>query len=145
MSLAKSSLSLSHLGHVLLKLSVLGAAMKGAESKAGAKPADNKLKRKGAGVSKAAKKAAKDPNKPKRPPSAFFGFMEEFRQEFKEKHPNNKSVAVIKGKSTEDPTNDIVPKFPRTRVVEEHMRAGFDVHGAEQAQRLIERDDTLPG
>ncbi|KAJ4837937.1 hypothetical protein Tsubulata_022532 [Turnera subulata] len=79
----------------------LGAAMKGAKSKAGAKPADNKLKRKGAGVSKAAKKAAKDPNKPKRPPSAFFVFMEEFRQEFKEKHPNNKSVAAV-GKAAGD-------------------------------------------
>ncbi|KAG6525882.1 HMG1/2-like protein [Zingiber officinale] len=40
-------------------------------------------------------KAEKDPNKPKRPPSAFFVFMEEFRKTYKEKHPNNKSVAVI--------------------------------------------------
>ncbi|KAK9112469.1 hypothetical protein Scep_019988 [Stephania cephalantha] len=51
-------------------------------------------------------KPAKDPNKPKRPPSAFFVFMSEsgialrfsegFRKTFKEKHPNNKSVAVEK-------------------------------------------------
>lgn len=35
-----------------------------------------RLKRKGAGTGrKQAKKAAKDPNKPKRPPSAFFVFM----------------------------------------------------------------------
>ncbi|XP_042451230.1 HMG1/2-like protein [Zingiber officinale] len=40
-------------------------------------------------------KADKDPNKPKRPPSAFFVFMEEFRKTYKEKHPNNKSVAVV--------------------------------------------------
>ncbi|XP_074590360.1 high mobility group B protein 2-like [Curcuma longa] len=40
-------------------------------------------------------KAEKDPNKPKRPPSAFFVFMEEFRKTYKEKHPNNKSVAVV--------------------------------------------------
>ncbi|KAK9109495.1 hypothetical protein Sjap_017555 [Stephania japonica] len=40
-------------------------------------------------------KQAKDPNKPKRPPSAFFVFMEEFRQTYKEEHPNNKSVAVV--------------------------------------------------
>ncbi|GAB2289302.1 HMG1/2-like protein [Dionaea muscipula] len=40
-------------------------------------------------------KAAKDPNKPKRPPSAFFVFMEEFREEFKRKHPNSKGVAVV--------------------------------------------------
>ncbi|CAN6198833.1 unnamed protein product [Urochloa humidicola] len=40
-------------------------------------------------------KAEKDPNKPKRPPSAFFVFMEEFRKDYKEKHPNVKQVSVI--------------------------------------------------
>ncbi|KAF8700653.1 hypothetical protein HU200_033999 [Digitaria exilis] len=40
-------------------------------------------------------KAEKDPNKPKRPPSAFFVFMEEFRKDYKEKHPNVKHVSVI--------------------------------------------------
>ncbi|CAI8588471.1 unnamed protein product [Vicia faba] len=61
-----------------------------------AKPADNLLKRKGAGAgTKQSKKAAKDPNKPKRPPSAFFVFMAEFRESFKKENPNNKSVAVV--------------------------------------------------
>ncbi|PAN13704.1 hypothetical protein PAHAL_2G358600 [Panicum hallii] len=40
-------------------------------------------------------KADKDPNKPKRPPSAFFVFMEDFRKDYKEKHPNVKQVSVI--------------------------------------------------
>ncbi|GJM99479.1 hypothetical protein PR202_ga16577 [Eleusine coracana subsp. coracana] len=40
-------------------------------------------------------KAEKDPNKPKRPPSAFFVFMEGFRKEYKEQHPNVKQVSVI--------------------------------------------------
>ncbi|XP_047052408.1 HMG1/2-like protein [Lolium rigidum] len=40
-------------------------------------------------------KAEKDPNKPKRPPSAFFVFMEGFRKEYKEKNPNNKQVSVV--------------------------------------------------
>ncbi|GJU01018.1 HMG1/2-like protein [Tanacetum coccineum] len=40
-------------------------------------------------------KEAKDPNKPKRPASAFFVFMEDFRKQYKEKHPNNKSVSVV--------------------------------------------------
>ncbi|KAF5956127.1 hypothetical protein HYC85_008983 [Camellia sinensis] len=44
---------------------------------------------------KKGKAAAKDPNKPKRPASAFFVFMEEFRKTYKEKHPNNKSVAAV--------------------------------------------------
>ncbi|CAM8911489.1 unnamed protein product [Rhodiola kirilowii] len=46
-------------------------------------------------VTKATKKAAKDPNKPKRPASAFFVFMEDFRKQFKEENPNNKSVAAV--------------------------------------------------
>ncbi|KAF9603720.1 hypothetical protein IFM89_037483, partial [Coptis chinensis] len=59
------------------------------------KTADNKL-----AVNRRAskkEKAVKDPNKPKRPPSAFFVFMEEFRKTYKEKFPLNKSVAVEKG------------------------------------------------
>ncbi|KAK7252632.1 hypothetical protein RIF29_36719 [Crotalaria pallida] len=61
-----------------------------------AKPADNKLRRKGAGTGrKQGKKAAKDPNKPKRPPSAFFVYMSEFREQFKKENPNNKSVAAV--------------------------------------------------
>ncbi|XP_065014072.1 DNA-binding protein MNB1B isoform X7 [Musa acuminata AAA Group] len=75
--------------------------MKRVKSKADAsKKADNKLSAK-KGSERASKKprklkAAKDPNKPKRPPSAFFVFMEEFRKSFKEKNPNNKSVSVEK-------------------------------------------------
>lgn len=38
---------------------------------------------------------SKDPNQPKRPPSAFFVFMEEFRKSYKEKHPEVKSVATV--------------------------------------------------
>ncbi|OIW09624.1 hypothetical protein TanjilG_28223 [Lupinus angustifolius] len=64
--------------------------------KADSKPADNKLKRKGAGSgNKKSKKAAKDPNKPKRPPSAFFVFMSEFREQYKKDFPENKSVANV--------------------------------------------------
>ncbi|CAI0421733.1 unnamed protein product [Linum tenue] len=67
--------------------------MKGGKSKADGKSTDAALKPRAAGRSK---KAVKDPNKPKRPPSAFFVFMEEFRKVFKEKNPNNKSVAADK-------------------------------------------------
>ncbi|XP_020082021.1 HMG1/2-like protein [Ananas comosus] len=44
---------------------------------------------------KRGKKAGKDPNRPKRPPSAFFVFMEEFRKQYKEKNPKNKLVSVV--------------------------------------------------
>ncbi|KAL5991466.1 hypothetical protein ACLOJK_012375 [Asimina triloba] len=46
--------------------------------------------------SKKAKAAAKDPNKPKRPPSAFFLFLEEFRKVFKQENPNVKAVSAEK-------------------------------------------------
>ncbi|OIW15191.1 hypothetical protein TanjilG_31654 [Lupinus angustifolius] len=61
-----------------------------------AKPADTRLKRKGAGIAREqTKKAAKDPNKPKRLQSAFFVVMAEFREEFKKENPNNQSVTTI--------------------------------------------------
>ncbi|KAL2522037.1 High mobility group B protein 3 [Forsythia ovata] len=75
--------------------------MKGGRSKAETRKADSKLSVK-KGAAAAGKKAApkgkpaKDPNKPKRPASAFFVFMEDFRKQYKEKHPNNKSVAAEK-------------------------------------------------
>ncbi|XVE87541.1 hypothetical protein DITRI_Ditri18aG0125900 [Diplodiscus trichospermus] len=55
----------------------------------------DRLKNRGAGAGKRGKKAANDPNKPKRPPSAFFVFMEEFRKQCKKEHPNNKSVSTV--------------------------------------------------
>lgn len=64
--------------------------MKGRTAKAStSRNTDNKLavKKKG--------KGEKDPNKPKRPPTAFFVFMEGFRKQYKEAHPKNKSVAVV--------------------------------------------------
>ncbi|KAL7616330.1 hypothetical protein Lser_V15G03604 [Lactuca serriola] len=69
--------------------------MKGGKSSGATRKADTKL-----AVKKTAAKgkAAKDPNKPKRPASAFFVFMEVFRKQFKEDHPDNKYVAVPVGK-----------------------------------------------
>ncbi|CAI9110489.1 OLC1v1010531C1 [Oldenlandia corymbosa var. corymbosa] len=88
LSLLSFSLSLS----LLLYLKVF--IMKGAKSKG---KADTKLSVKKGAAKKPVKKgkAAKDPNKPKRPASAFFVFMEDFRKTYKEKHPNNKSVAAV--------------------------------------------------
>lgn len=58
--------------------------------KAAAKP-DNAGKRQ----AKKGKAAKKDPNKPKRPPSAFFVFLEEFRKTFKKENPNVKAVSAV--------------------------------------------------
>ncbi|PKU75600.1 High mobility group B protein 1 [Dendrobium catenatum] len=68
------------------------------------KPSDDRLGKRKAAVkadrsskSKANnnKKAKKDPNKPKRPASAFFVFLEEFREIYKREHPNVKAVSVV--------------------------------------------------
>ena len=76
--------------------------MKGGKSKTESKKADAKLavNKKGAAATKGSRKAskgkaAKDPNKPKRPPSAFFVFMEEFRKQFNKEHPDNKAVSAV--------------------------------------------------
>ncbi|MCI30069.1 high mobility group B protein 1-like, partial [Trifolium medium] len=46
-------------------------------------------------TTKKEKKAKKDPNKPKRPPSAFFVFLEDFRKTFKAENPNVKAVSAV--------------------------------------------------
>ncbi|XP_060188810.1 HMG1/2-like protein [Lycium barbarum] len=40
-------------------------------------------------------KASKNSGAPKRPPTAFFIFMADFRKSYKENFPDNKSVAVV--------------------------------------------------
>ena len=49
---------------------------------------------------KKAGKKVKDPNKPKRPPSAFFVFLEGFRKEFNLANPDNKSVGAVSSSSS---------------------------------------------
>ncbi|KAJ8647520.1 hypothetical protein MRB53_000543 [Persea americana] len=46
-------------------------------------------------LTKKEKAVKKDPNKPKRPPSAFFVFLEEFRKVYKQEHPNVKAVSAV--------------------------------------------------
>ncbi|XVF63524.1 hypothetical protein PTKIN_Ptkin09bG0093500 [Pterospermum kingtungense] len=71
--------------------------MKGGKSKSDTKSAKLSVnKNSTAKGGKKSGKAAKDPNKPKRPASAFFVFMEEFREQYKKDHPKNKSVAAEK-------------------------------------------------
>ncbi|KAF5737233.1 High mobility group B1 isoform 2 [Tripterygium wilfordii] len=71
-------------------------------SKEAVKPVDDRKvgKRKAADKSSKGqagkdKRAKKDPNKPKRPASAFFVFLEEFRTTFKKENPNVKAVSAV--------------------------------------------------
>lgn len=41
------------------------------------------------------RRSARNPYKPKRPAGAFFIFMKDFRKQFKEKNPKNKSMAAV--------------------------------------------------
>ncbi|GAV88140.1 HMG_box domain-containing protein [Cephalotus follicularis] len=71
--------------------------MKGGKSRSEAKTTKLSVNKKApkAAAGKKTGKAAKDPNKPKRPSSAFFVFMEEFREQYKKEHPKNKSVSAV--------------------------------------------------
>ncbi|XP_019239095.1 PREDICTED: HMG1/2-like protein isoform X2 [Nicotiana attenuata] len=52
-------------------------------------------KRKAEADLKKKEKATKTAGAPKRPPTAFFIFMADFRKSYKENFPDNKSVAVV--------------------------------------------------
>ncbi|KAL7185766.1 hypothetical protein ACSBR2_027683 [Camellia fascicularis] len=52
-------------------------------------------KRKADANAKKEKASKKNSGAPKRPSSAFFVFMEEFRKSFKENFPDNKSVSIV--------------------------------------------------
>ncbi|GMH04675.1 hypothetical protein Nepgr_006515 [Nepenthes gracilis] len=127
-----------------------GIAMKGGKSKAEPKKADSKLSVKKGAAAKATKKgkAAKDPNQPKRPPSSFFVFMEEFREQYKQKHPNNKSVAAV-GKAGGDKWKSMseAEKAPYARIsdkrkaeYEKNMKAYNKKQSEEKAEEQEESD-----
>ncbi|KAI8009093.1 High mobility group B protein 1 [Camellia lanceoleosa] len=52
-------------------------------------------KRKADASARKEKASKKNSGAPKRPSSAFFFFMEEFRKSFKENFPDNKSVSIV--------------------------------------------------
>ncbi|XP_039021637.1 high mobility group B protein 3-like isoform X2 [Hibiscus syriacus] len=75
------------------------------DSKEAKQPAENKIVGKRKVASRADKidqkrsknvtSAKKDPNKPKRPATAFFVFLEEFRTIYKQEHPKVKAVSAV--------------------------------------------------
>ncbi|KAL5710320.1 high mobility group box 3 [Ranunculus cassubicifolius] len=93
------------------------------DKKQALKPVENKVgKRKAATkVGKGSKKPAtkgnpemkgkpsqNDPDKPKRPASAFFVFLEEFRKTYKLEHPKNKAVSAV-GKAGGEKWKSLTP------------------------------------
>ncbi|KAL8268704.1 hypothetical protein R6Q59_002502 [Mikania micrantha] len=59
------------------------------------KPTERKKSVKDKEPSAKKSKKQRDPSKPKKPPTAFFLFMDDFRKSFKEANPDNKKVAVV--------------------------------------------------
>ncbi|WCJ37572.1 high mobility group B3 [Euphorbia peplus] len=98
---------------------------------------------------KASKKntTGKDPDAPKRPATAFFVFMEDFRKSFKENHPDNKSVAVVgkaggeKWKSMSDTEKaPYVEKASKKKADYEKARDAYD----EKKKLTSNEDDGKP-
>ncbi|XP_078155547.1 high mobility group B protein 2-like [Carex rostrata] len=76
----------------------------------------------------------------KRPPSAFFVFMEKFRAEYKASHPNNKSVATVgkaagaKWKSmSEEEKAPFVEKAAKLKAEHEKVKARQEEEAADAA------------
>ncbi len=127
----------------------------GGRSKSETKKAEPRLSvKKGAAAAKAGKKTkkeklVKDPNKPKRPASAFFVFMEEFRKQYKEKHPNNKSVSVV-GKAGGDKWKSLseaekapyVAKAEKRKVEYEKNMKAYNKKQAEGTKDAEEEDES---
>ncbi|KAM3216772.1 HMG1/2-like protein [Capsicum annuum] len=57
-------------------------------------------------------KGKRNPNAPKRPPTALFVFMDEFRQTFKAANPHCKRVSTIVLNSVVPNNNLLLPLYP---------------------------------
>ncbi|GFP94338.1 high mobility group b protein 3 [Phtheirospermum japonicum] len=112
--------------------------MKGGNSKASSRKGDSKLAVKK--QTKKEKQAAKDPNKPKRPASAFFVFMEDFRKQYKEKHPKNKSVAAV-GKAGGDKWKSLSEEEKAPYVAKAEKRKEEYERNMEAYNRKLAGDD----
>lgn len=103
---------------------------------------------KAAGGASKRKKAAAASGKPKRPPSAFFVFMSEFRQEYQAEHPNNKSVANVskaageKWRSMSDADKaPYVEKAGQKKQDYEKTKATFDKKESTSSKKTKTQDD----
>ncbi|GKV21968.1 hypothetical protein SLEP1_g31883 [Rubroshorea leprosula] len=100
------------------------------------------------GKAKKEMKVKKDPNKPKRPPSAFFVFLEEFRSTFKKENPNVKAVSAVgkaageKWKSMpEDEKSEYEAKAAKRKTEYEKQMNDYNKKQEEQHQPEDEEED----
>uniref|UniRef100_A0A0E0K3F4 HMG box domain-containing protein n=1 Tax=Oryza punctata TaxID=4537 RepID=A0A0E0K3F4_ORYPU len=102
---------------------------------------------KAAGGAGKRKKAAAS-GKPKRPPSAFFVFMSEFRQEYQAAHPDNKSVAAVSKAAgekwramSEQEKAPYVDKAGQKKQDYEKTKANFDKKESTSSKKAKIHDD----
>lgn len=86
-------------------------------------------------------KKQKDPNKPKRPLTAFFLFMDEFRKTYKEANPDSKGVATVakeggeKWKSMTD--EEKKPYIDRATELKAEYEKALESHNVEDAANVL--------
>ncbi|RCV07716.1 hypothetical protein SEVIR_1G272500v4 [Setaria viridis] len=109
------------------------------------KKGDGRLKA-GGGAGKRKKAAAS--GKPKRPPSAFFVFMSEFRQEYQAQHPDNKSVAAVSKAAgekwramSEEEKQPYVDQAGQKKQDYEKNKANFDKKESTSSKKAKTQDD----
>ncbi|KAL4325812.1 hypothetical protein GQ457_11G009480 [Hibiscus cannabinus] len=117
------------------------------DSKEAKKPAEDKIVGKRKASSRADKSdqkrsknvtsAKKDPSKPKRPATAFFVFLEEFRTIYKQEHPKVKAVSAVGkagGEKWKSMSNAVKHKTSTVAPVDSAMhQSQFDDIGTEKA------------
>ncbi|XP_076950553.1 high mobility group B protein 7-like [Bidens hawaiensis] len=93
-------------------------------------------------------KKERDPSKPKKPPTAFFLFMEDFRKSFKEANPDNKKVAVVakeggeKWKSmSEEEKKDYTERAAKLK--EEYQKALENPNGANDKAVAVDSQEKV--
>ncbi|KAL5211273.1 hypothetical protein ABZP36_022120 [Zizania latifolia] len=106
---------------------------------------------KAAGGAGKRKKAAAS-GKPKRPPSAFFVFMSEFRQEYQAQNPNNKSVANVSKAAgekwramSEEEKAPYVDKAGQKKQDYEKSKANFDKKESTSSKKAKTQEDEGEG
>ncbi|KAK1366804.1 hypothetical protein POM88_042365 [Heracleum sosnowskyi] len=91
-------------------------------------------------------KKIKDSNKPKRPPGAFFLFMESFREQFKQQNPNVKGVAAM-GKAGGErwrsmTCEDKAPYLCKAEQMKMDYQKKIKVYEDKQAREIDEEEST---
>ncbi|XP_076956794.1 high mobility group B protein 7-like [Bidens hawaiensis] len=128
-----------------IKMNLETMCVETAHEPAAKKPAERKKSVKQPSVKKSKKE--RDPSKPKKPPTAFFLFMEDFRKSFKEANPDNKKVAVVakeggeKWKSMSEEEKKVYTERA-AKLKEEYQKALENPNGVDNEKEKDEKESS---